>query len=85
MTNSEDPQGMPFGTYEDYLGREPETDPEPDVFEQYPSFEDYVRDNPPVLGVLTGQYPAPRTMPITGTPPRQDLDGEFLDDESGSA
>lgn len=43
--------------------------------------------NAPVLGVLKGQYPS-RTMPITGTPPRQDLDGDFLDEQhqdTGSA
>lgn len=53
----------------------------------YGTYEEYVRamqDKGEVLGVLTGQYPA-RTMPITGAPPRQDLDGEFLDDDDGSA
>lgn len=48
--------------------------------EEYTSAQEMLTADEPVLGVLTGRYPA-RTMPIA---PRQDLDGEFLDDESGS-
>lgn len=33
-----------------------------------------------ILGVLTGQVPV-KSMPITGRPPRQELDGEMLPDE----
>jgi hypothetical protein len=43
-------------------------------YEQYNTYEEYVRAQPPVLGVLTGQYPA-RTMPIAMDPEEPEDEG----------